>query len=151
MQLHIEKVTKNNELIIKTVVPFLAQENYIESVETCLEEAKQEGRWRPVGIYDEDTLVGFAMYGCFHEQGEKRVWLDRFLIAKEHQNKGYGKAAVLLLVSQLVEEYQVQKVFLSVYEENTNAISLYQEIGFAFNGEVDTKGEKVMVYSKNES
>ena len=28
------------------------------------------------------------------------------------------------------------------------AISLYQQVGFHFNGEYDTKGEKIMVYAE---
>ena len=40
-------------------------------------------------------------------------------------------------------------IYLSVYEENHVAISLYQSYGFKFNGELDTKGEKIMVLEKS--
>ena len=39
------------------------------------------------------------------------------------------------------------RVFLSVYDDNQGAIRLYEKLGFAFNGELDTKGERVMVYT----
>ena len=43
------------------------------------------------------------------------------------------------------QQYNLVPV-LSVYENITRAIRLYEQIGFCFNGEYDTKGEHVMVY-----
>lgn len=44
-----------------------------------------------------------------------------------------------------MHEYPNTDIYLSVYEENKTAVSLYKLFGFEFNGELDTKGEKVMV------
>ena len=54
----------------------------------------------------------------------------------------YGYA----LLEKLHREYDSREVYLSVYENNKKAVSLYQQIGFRFNGQYDTKGEKIMVY-----
>ncbi|MCI8624621.1 MAG: GNAT family N-acetyltransferase [Provencibacterium sp.] len=126
---------------------FSEQTGFIESVSECLQEADRLERWRPVGIYQGDALVGFAMYGYFPNPSPGQLWLDRLLIDKRFQGKGYGRRAVLALLDRLHREYTSDRVYLSVYEENTHAVRLYRQIGFRFNGEKDTKGEKVMVYT----
>lgn len=119
------------------------QKDFIETPLECLEEAKEEDFWRPIGIYNKDTLVGFAMYGqC---KIDHRVWLDRFLIDKRYQSKGYGKKAFGLLVERIFLEYHCTNIYLSLYEDNQTAIGLYKSFGFVFTGEEDTKGEKIMV------
>lgn len=146
MSLVFKKVCEENYQEILALHVSAGQEGFIETTEECLEEAKELSLWRPVGIYDEDKLVGFAMYGLFETEGKKgRVWLDRFMIGDGHQGKGYGKTSLRLLIRQLYEEYSYDEIFLSIYEDNVNAIKLYEKAGFRFNGEIDTKGEKVMV------
>lgn len=90
--------------------------------------------------------VGFAMYkyfGLFAPLG--RAWLDRLLIDARYQGHGYGAAAVTALCARIRAEYGCRRVYLSVYEDNAPAIRLYEKAGFAFNGQRDVKGEKVMV------
>lgn len=147
MLLHFEPVCTGNRKEIEQLQVFPAQAGFIESVEECLQEADQASEWRPVGIYDGSALVGFAMYGCFSAPPPGRLWLDRLLIGKAHQGKGYGKASVLALLEKLHREYGSRQVHLSVYQENAAAIALYRQVGFRFTGEYDTKGEKMMVYT----
>ena len=145
MDLHLERASEENEEALLALSLYPNQEHFIETVRECLDEAKDEARWVPVGIYDGETLVGFAMYGYFSDETES-VWMDRLLIDKAYQGRGYGKEAVRLLLEVLKESYPADKIFLSVYEDNPVAISLYKKMGFFFNGALDTKGEKVMEY-----
>ena len=86
------------------------------------------------------------MYGYLPFLGEGQLWFDRLLIDKQYQHKGYGRAAVAALLKRLQQEYpSCSCVYLSVYEDNTAAIRLYRQAGFSFNGEYDTKGERIMV------
>ena len=147
MDLHFEPITAKNRLQAEMLNLFPEQCGFIESVKECLAEADEVSEWKCVGIYDANVLVGFAMYGKFEEPlpyGE--VWLDRLLIDKKYQNMGYGKAAVIGLLKKLRREYNCPNIRLSVYDSNTVAVRLYEKIGFCFNGELDTKGEKVMIY-----
>lgn len=122
------------------------QQNFIESTQECLDEAHDDRRFVPVGLYKEDIAVGFAMYGVFpHEDDTQRVWLDRYLIDERYQHKGLGKHFLQQLINFLQAKYSCQKIFLSVYGNNKVAIQLYKKFGFVFNGELDEKGEKVMV------
>lgn len=144
MKLHLKPVTTTNRKEIETLSLYPYQIGYIESVKDCLLEASYSKEWRTAGIYDNDTLVGFVMYGYFKKEGQ--VWLDRILIDKQYQGQGYGKHAIGLLLDLLYQEYHQDKIYLSVYEANKAAIQLYQNMGFHFNGLEDTKGEKIMVY-----
>lgn len=145
-RLHFELVNDENRKEVEGLTVFSEQADFIESVNECLQEADELDLWRPVGIYDNDTLIGFAMYGYFPAPAQGQLWLDRLLIDKKYQGKGYGKQAVVSLLDRLHTEYQSNTVYLSVYENNPHAIRLYQQIGFRFNGEYDSKGEHIMEY-----
>ena len=115
--LHFEAVNSRNRAEVEHLEVFAEQSGFIESVTQCLQEADKLELWRPVGIYDRGMLIGFAMYGYFPEPAPGRT------------------------------EYSCDTIYLSVYETNSHAIHLYQQIGFHFNGEYDTNGEHVMVYA----
>ena len=88
------------------------------------------------------------MYGKFPLESFPfgRVWLDRLLIAGEHQGRGYGKAALAGLIQRLREEYRCKKIYLSIVEGHWAAAELYQKFGFRFTGKRDPHGEQIMVY-----
>ncbi|MDU2198873.1 MAG: GNAT family N-acetyltransferase [Peptostreptococcaceae bacterium] len=151
MNLDFKKINKDNYDEVLKLHVSKDQIGYIESIEDCLEEAKEYSLWRPIAIYDGEIPVGFAMYGLFLNEGEfGRVWLDRIMIGDKYQGKGYGKASVKLLIKRLYKEYGHRKIYLSVYDDNINAIQLYERIGFKFNGEEDTNGEKIMEINLND-
>ena len=81
MAIIINEVTNDNiDAILKLNINE-AQKTFIETPQQCIEEAKECSYFKPVGLYWNDSLVGFAMYGLFPEEGiNGRVWLDRFLM-----------------------------------------------------------------------
>lgn len=146
MHIHFEPVTEMNREAILALEIHENQKGFIESIEDCLLEASKIKCWRPVGIYDDTSLIGFAMYGFFWQYLPfGRVWLDRFLIDKRYQGYGYGKAVFPLLVQRLQQEYGRKKLYLSVTKDNAVAAHLYQQFGFRYNGQRDIHGEHVMV------
>ena len=145
MCLNFEKVTAKNRGAVERLALLQEQAGFIESPTECLREADASDFWRPVGIYDGTELVGFAMYGYLPFLGEGQLWFDRLLIDKAFQGRGYAKAAIAALLERLRQEYPCRRVYLSVYGDNAAAIHLYQQAGFSFNGDYDTKGERVMV------
>ena len=147
MKLHFEPVTDANRQEVMKLHTAPGQEGFIEDVSECIKEAEKRKCWRPLGIYDGETLVGFAMYGFFWEYLPfGRVWMDRLLIGAGYQGRGYGKAALSGLMERIRQEYKRKKVYLSVYKENKRAAAMYEKYGFRFNGQHDTHGEDVMVY-----
>ena len=145
MCLHFETVTAKNRRAVERLALLPEQAGFIESPAECLREADASDFWRPVGIYDGTELVGFAMYGYLPFLGEGQLWFDRLLIDKAFQGRGYAKAAIAALLERLRQEYPCRRVYLSVYGDNAAAIHLYRQAGFSFNGDYDTKGERVMV------
>lgn len=145
----IKKVDKTNEKAVLQLKIAPSQDGFVETVQQCLDEAKQKSCWRPVAIYDDETLIGFAMYGFFWQYlPAGRLWLDRILIDQRYQGQGLGTIAVKTLIAQIRKEYLHQKIFLSVVKQNKPAIRLYQKLGFEFTGELDINKEKVMVLKK---
>ena len=145
MCLHFETVTAKNRGAVERLALLPEQAGFIESPAECLREADASDFWRPVGIYDGTELVGFAMYGYLPFLGEGQLWFDRLLIDKAFQGRGYAKAAIAALLERLRQESPCRRVYLSVYGDNAAAIHLYRQAGFSFNGDYDTKGERVMV------
>lgn len=147
MELHLEPVTAENRAGVLALELLPEQAGFVESVAQCLEEADAHRNWRPVGIYHGEDLVGFAMYGRFPWESFPfgRLWLDRFLIDYRFQGRGYGRAALALLLARLGGRYPRRRIYLSVTPGNRAAARLYQSFGFRFNGEKDIHGEDVMV------
>ena len=146
MHLHLEPVTALNRADVLALNVAPGQEGYVETVAQCLAEADSTRCWRPIAIYDGPTLVGFAMYGFFWQYLPfGRLWLDRLLIGAAHQGRGYGRAALGLLLARLRAEYGNRDVYLSVVAGNEAAARLYASFGFVRTGEKDIGGEEVYV------
>lgn len=119
------------------------QFSFIESNAYSIAESKFNDEWNTVGIYIDDILVGFSMYGYI--SSEKRVWLDRFMIDGRFQGMGYGRKAIKELINKIFKEFKCDEIYLSIFDDNLNALKLYLSLGFKANGELDYGGENIMV------
>ena len=145
MNLKIVPVDDTNRKQVENLTVLVEQKHFIETVKECMMEADEISDWEPVCIYDGDILIGFAMYGYMRHETLKRVWFDRLLIDYHYQKRGYGRKSVELIISRIKEEYPNKEIYISAYEDNKIAISLYKSFGFVENGELDINGEKIMV------
>ena len=100
----------------------------------------------PFAIYADETLVGFVMlgYSTIGEEDEPDiaegnycVW--RFMIDKDFQGRGYGRAALLetLCYVRTLPCGEADYCWLSNEPENVAAKRLYASVGFVENGETD--------------
>ncbi len=126
------------------------QHSFIETSQECLDDARTNAygmKWDFYGIYLETTLIGFAMHGrqTFRLLPFSMVWLDRFMIDKKYQGKGYGKLAMQSILPKMRSGYRCKNVFLSVFEGNIAAISLYEKLGFRKTLFKEPSGERIMV------
>lgn len=144
--LSLKPVTYKNHRAAEAPEVFPYQTGFIESVAEYMKEADQLAAWHPMCIYDKDSIMGFTMYGMIQEPAYTRLWFDCLLIDKQHQGKGYAKPAVQLILQEIRTHYPNTDIYLSVYAQNHPAIALYRSFGFAFTGELDTKGEEIMIY-----
>ncbi|MBS4174121.1 GNAT family N-acetyltransferase [Bacillus sp. FJAT-49736] len=139
MPLHIREVTKENWRAVAELSVSKQQLHFIESNAYSLAESQYEKKWISVGLYDEDTLVGYAMFGA-SSQERQSAWLDRFMIDHHYQGNGYAKRFLPILVERMQREYSCRKIYLSLHPDNALAQKLYESFGFYLNGEVDTSG-----------
>lgn len=97
------------------------------------------------GIYNADEPVGFVMLSLNHK--EKKYWIWRFMIDKNHQGKGYGRASIELIKKVMKKEVpEITEIYLSyVPKEKDGADGFYKKVGFEDTGKMSNK-EKIMCY-----
>lgn len=93
-------------------------------------------------IYFEDTPVGFVMLSL--DDIKKEYWIWRFMIDKNHQKKGYGKAAVQQIIDFVKTKPNAQKLLLSFVPKEGSPKIFYEKHGFTETGKVDEDGEVEM-------
>lgn len=118
------------------------QLEYIASNAVSLAQSKFQPKWITKGIYDDDKMIGFTMYA--HHKDEDEGYLCRFMIEHKLQGKGYGKAAMNLVLDVFQKEFNAAKGKLSVVPENEVAIKLYESVGYKRTGIME-EDEEVMV------
>ena len=91
---------------------------------------------KPFAIYNNDEMVGFLMLDldCDYD-GTGKVFLWRLMIDKNHQNRGYGKAALKLALQYVRKNCNVDKMRTSYEPNNIVVAKLYKDFGFVETGE----------------
>ena len=115
------------------------QVQYISSNEDSWKDAKEnEQVARPFAIYADGQMVGFTMFAFDeeYEDPDDRYWLWRFMIDRNLQGKGYGTAALLVII-QYFRENGANNIRLSTKETNHGALSMYEKAGFHRTGEMN--------------
>ncbi|MCL2619926.1 MAG: GNAT family N-acetyltransferase [Defluviitaleaceae bacterium] len=105
------------------------------------------------GIYNCDMPVGFMMvaydpphkFANINNNGQAFYYLWRLMIDDAHQNKGYGRAAMKLVIAEAKAHAhgEANAFYTSVVPESTVTPSFYGSFGFVKTGEID-EGEEVM-------
>lgn len=98
---------------------------------------------RPFAVYVDGKMVGFTMF-AFDEINDDpdRYWLWRLMIDDGFQGKGYGSAALEVIIDYF-RENGADEITLSTKESNTSALGLYHKFGFKENGEMN--GEEIVL------
>ncbi|MGH2535205.1 MAG: GNAT family N-acetyltransferase [Thermomicrobiales bacterium] len=95
-------------------------------------ESKFHDALQPTAIYANHAAVGFLMYARDPEEGN--YWLYRLMIDREHQGRGYGEAAVALLINQLKRLPGCTELNVGYHHDNLTAERLYLRLGFQKTG-----------------
>jgi diamine N-acetyltransferase len=100
------------------------------------------------GIYAGDEPVGFVMLsdGAEPTEDEPHPWrytLWRLLVDARHQGRGYGRAALDLVIDYLGTRPDATELITSAVPGEGSPLPFYERYGFVQTGEVD-EGEVVL-------
>ena len=87
-------------------------------------------------IENDGTIVGLALVRDFTDE-PLGYDLQQFMIDQKYQGRGYGSAALALILEELRAEGRFDHVEVCVKKDDTAAIRLYQKHGFTDSGYVD--------------
>jgi len=97
------------------------------------------------GIYDDETPVGFTMVSYYEDDdrdndGVPYYFLWRMMIDENHQNKGYGREAMKLIIEKVKMLPMGQSNAFYTSTNGVGALKLYESVGFV-RTEVERYGE----------
>ncbi|MDF2586872.1 MAG: N-acetyltransferase [Anaerocolumna sp.] len=147
--IELRKIDSENVWKVIKLSVAVEQENFVatntESIIEAYTTITSGGVALPFGIYDEDCLVGFVMFGYGTTGDEDEpviaqnnycIW--RFMIDNKYQHQGIGRKALLASL-QYIESMpcgNADYCWLSYEPENVVAKKLYSSVGFHENGEM---------------
>ena len=110
------------------------------------DEKDGNGHWDlyPFGIYEDDTPVGFLMYGINYDYPETQGLIARLMVDESHQGKGYGKFGMEKALEIFRADENIQNAIITYMPENVGARKLYASFGFVETGDM-LDGETVAV------
>lgn len=130
------KITEDNfNAIIQMTRP--EHEGFVASNAISLAQAwlyREDGDVFPFAIYDDDTVVGFMMLE--EDMEEERLDLWRIMLPPEHAGKGYGTAAVELMIRYAKGSGRYKRIGLLCNPNNHIARHIYDKLGFLPTGEI---------------
>lgn len=123
------------------------QRRFLEtpSVLYAVAEVQFHPTYTAYAISDDETTVGFVVYGYLPEDPSK-WWIPLLIIDHRYQGKGYGRAAMEMVIHAVREQApDCREIGLSLKPDNTTAERLYLSIGFEKTDEVDEHGQVTML------
>ena len=160
MAITLQEVTRDNwrDVVSLEPTPDQVAGDFVARNSSSLAEAAYVPGFEPRGIYTDDELIGFVMW-FEHDEPDglpwyssdlrPEYWISRFMIDKEHQGKGYGRAAMELVIDEMARRYGCAEINLSYNVENEVAETLYTSLGFVPDG--DTPWGETMARLKLEA
>lgn len=82
-----------------------------------------------LGVFIQDTLVGFVwfyIHDCFNE---KRLHINHIVVDKNHRGQGIAKK-LLFQAEKYANEMNVKIIDLLVSESNLDAVRMYKNLGY---------------------
>jgi diamine N-acetyltransferase len=140
----LREITRENyrECLRLRVTP--EQERFVASNAVSLAEAKYELELEPLAIFAGERMVGFVMYGASTEgdMADGAHWIHRLMVDVAHQQHGYGRTALRLVLDRLRADLACREIAISWVPSNDVAERLYLSLGFIKTGEI-LWGERV--------
>jgi diamine N-acetyltransferase len=142
-RVELRDVTAENRQAVADLELGPDQKDLVASNAESLAEAQHDRDARPRAIYAGERLVGFLMYDAGRGGDEPReALIYRFMIDREYQGVGYGRAALVKALDEIRAIPSVSKIFISYMPDNPVAKLFYASFGFKEVG-TDEDGEMI--------
>lgn len=134
----LHSITEDNWLAIARIEHAPGQGRFVGDALEILARAYvyRAHRARALAVYAGEKPVGILLVRDLDEE-PACYDLQELLIDQRHQNKGYGQAALRLLLQKLKAEGKYPRVDLYVERKDLAAIHVYQKVGFVDTGYID--------------
>ena len=141
VMISLREITTNNFWDIIDLKVKDDQIDLVTSNAVSIAQSKVQPECIPLGIYKDDTPVGFLMYCIDRDDGN--YWIYRLMIDKNYQGNGYAKEAMNIIINIIKADKSKHQILLGVDKDGDISIKLYERLGFVFNGQVFGK-ESIM-------
>ena len=137
----LREITAENEPRVRMLAVAPDQEMFVRSVSRSLEDAAANPLSEPWyrAIYVDDDPVGFVMMSFDVPPGRPsrpwRYYLWRFLIDERYQCRGYGRAAIELVIDIVGASPGGTDLYTSVHAGDGGPLPFYRSLGFEPTGE----------------
>ena len=141
----IRKINPEGYVTDLAVLP--EQEPFVHSAEQIIKDVLEDVKAGSMlhctlfEILSDEFPVGLVYYADLPELNVYN--LCQFFIDKRYQGRGYGKAALLLVLERMREEGRYKRVSVTYHEGNDVALKLYESVGFVHTG-AEFEGDKDM-------
>ncbi|HHP0970900.1 TPA: GNAT family N-acetyltransferase [Bacillus anthracis] len=145
-KIYLKAIDKNNwEETIKLSVKE-EQQTFIASNLYSIAEVQFLDNFYAKGIYLEEKMVGFTMFGIDPE--DNNYWIYRLMIDENFQGKGIGKQAIYLVIDEIRRNNNANfsRIMIGYAPENLTAKFAYKKAGF-IETELSSWGEQLAKYS----
>lgn len=135
--IHFKAISEDNfDTIVRMKRP--EGENFVATNAYSFAQAwlyRDDGDVFSFAIYHDETPVGFMQLE--EDTEENKLWLWRIMFPPEHENKGYGTAAIRLLIDYARKAQKYEGLYLDCDPSNLNARHVYDKLGFLPTGEIN--------------
>ncbi|KOS26705.1 spermidine acetyltransferase [Bacillus anthracis] len=145
-KIYLKAIDKNNwEEAIKLSVKE-EQQTFIASNLYSIAEVQFLDNFYAKGIYLEEKMVGFTMFGIDPE--DNNYWIYRLMIDQKYQGKGIRKQAIYLVIDERRRNNNANfsRIMIGYAPENRTAKFAYKKAGF-IETELSSWGEQLAKYS----
>jgi len=129
MSVTLREITKDTWRHCIQLDPGPAGKNFIPSNLYALAESKFTPTFVPLGIYVGSVMVGFVMYNT-QPEADGSYHIYSMMVDAGYQGKGYGPAALRLVLERLRQLPHCSMISLEYDRTNERAARLYRRFGF---------------------
>ena len=127
----LEDVTAQNWRAVVSLKLGEDQQRLLASNAYSIAQSKFDEAAQPRAIYAGDKVVGFLMYDVPEvDDDDQSVSIYRFMVDREHQGKGYGRAALTQAIDEIKQIPGIEKIAISYVHGNAKAKQFYAGFGF---------------------